>query len=66
MCVCKSSSHRLTADFATKYQRAPDSDSTRGPPDLVCLSYTHDDDYEDYLELAPAKRAKRELSRRGG
>ena len=63
---CKSSSHRLTADFATKYQRAPDSDSTRGPPDLVCLSYTHDDDYEDYLELAPAKRAKREQSRRGG
>ena len=60
---CKSSAYRLTADFATKYQRAPDD---RGPPDLVCLSYTHDDDYEDYLELAPAKRAKREQSRRGG
>jgi hypothetical protein len=36
------------------------------PPDPVCLSYTHDDDYEDYLELAPEKRAKRDASRRGG
>ena len=36
------------------------------PPDPVCLSYTHDDDYEDYLELAPEKKAKRDASRRGG
>ena len=60
---CKSSDHRLSHDFLARYKRPP---SDRGPPDVVCLSFTHDDDYEDYLELAPAKRAKREASRRAG
>ena len=61
---CKSSSYRLSHDFLKKYQKPPTREAT--PPDLVCLSYTHDDDYEDYLHLAPEKRAKREASRRAG
>ena len=32
-------------------------------PDLVCLSYTHDDDYEEYKVLPPGKKTKRD---RGG
>ncbi len=40
----KSSSYRLSRAFMDKYSRAP---ATRGPPDLVCLSYSHDDDYEE-------------------
>ena len=56
----KSSSYRLTRDFMSKYQRAPDADAA---PDLVCLSYTHDDDYEEYKVLPPGKKAKRD---RGG
>ena len=30
------------------------------PPDLVCLSYTHDSDYEQYKPYPPGKRPKRE------
>ena len=56
----KSSTYRLTTDFVQKNRRAPEG----GTPDLVCLSYTHDDDYEEYKELSPAKRAKRDA--RGG
>ena len=48
----KSSSYRLTRDFMSKYQRAPDADAA---PDLVCLSYTHDDDYEEYKVLPAAQ-----------
>ena len=57
----KSSTYRLTADFLAKSKRAPE---TGAAPDLVCLSYTHDSDYEKYKELTPAKRAKRDA--RGG
>ena len=49
----KSSSYRLTRDFMSKYQRAPDADAA---PDLVCLSYTHDSDYEVYKPYPPGKR----------
>ena len=56
----KSSSFRLTRDFASKYSQPP---SSRGPPDLVCLSYTHDSDYEEYKPYPEGKRPKRE---RGG
>jgi hypothetical protein len=63
---CKSSSYRLTQGFLSRYQQRPSDRPGGAPPDPVCLSYTHDDDYEDYLELAPEKRAKRDASRRGG
>ena len=63
---CKSSSYRLTHDFLARYQQRPKDSPGSAPPDPVCLSYTHDDDYEDYLTLAPEKRAKREQARRGG
>ena len=53
----KSSSYRLTRDFMSKYQRAPDADAA---PDLVCLSYTHDEDYEDFKPYPPGKRPNRE------
>jgi len=56
----KSSSYRTTSDFLQKYQR---SSGHRGPPDLVCLSYTHDSDYEDYQPYPEGKRPKRQ---RGG
>jgi len=58
----KSSTYRLTKDFTSKYRRAPEAGATA--PDPVCLSYTHDDDYEEYLELPPEKKAKRDA--RGG
>ena len=51
----KSSTYRASRAFMSKYQTPPDS---RGPPDLVCLSYTHDKDYEDYKEYPPGKRPK--------
>ena len=31
----------------------------RGPPDLVCLSYTHDEDYEEHKPYPPGKKPKR-------
>ena len=55
---CKNSAHRLTKQFIAKYQLPPDDDG--GKPDLVCLSYTHDDDFEEYKTLPPGKKAKRE------
>ena len=58
----KSSTYRLTKEFSTKYKRAPEVGGAA--PDLVCLSYTHDNDYEEYKELSPEKRAKRDA--RGG
>ena len=57
----KSSTYRTTRDFVSKYSHGPTS--SRGPPDLVCLSYTHDDDYEEFQPYPPGKRPKRE---RGG
>ena len=56
----KSSCYRTTRDFSSKYSHGV---SSRGPPDLVCLSYTHDDDYEEFQPYPPGKRPKRE---RGG
>ena len=53
----KSSSYRATRDFMSKYGHAP---GTRGPPDLVCLSYTHDADYEEHKPYPPGKRPKRD------
>jgi hypothetical protein len=54
----KSSSFRLTRDFMAKYSQDPKG---RGPPDLECLSYTHDEDYEDATShtYPPGKRPKR-------
>jgi len=54
----KSSAFRATRDFMSKYSKNPTEDSD--PPDLVCLSYTHDDDYEQYRPYPPGKRPKRE------
>ena len=51
----KSSSFRVTRDFMQKYSQPP---SSRGPPDLVCLSYTHDRDYEEHKPYPPGKRPK--------
>jgi len=51
----KSSTFRLSRAFMDKYSRAP---SDRGKPDLVCLSYTHDSDYEKYRPYPPGKRPK--------
>ena len=45
-----------------KYAIGPDAG--RGPPDLVCLSYTHDRDYEEYKPYPEGKRPKRDA--RGG
>lgn len=58
----KSSTYRLTQEFLAKYRRAPEAGGAK--PDLVCLSYTHDDDYEKFKVLSPEKRAKRDA--RGG
>lgn len=33
----------------------PSYDVETGPPDKVCLSYTHDRDYYDFREFAPGK-----------
>ena len=42
-------SHRSSrVECRYRYSAAPDG---RGPPDLICLSYTHDDDYTDYKAL---------------
>ena len=54
----KSSCFRASRRFLTKYSEPP---STRGPPDLECLSYTHDRDYEDYKPYPPGKRPKPNL-----
>eukprot|EP00316_Scyphosphaera_apsteinii_P023109 CAMPEP_0119341044 /NCGR_PEP_ID=MMETSP1333-20130426/101524_1 /TAXON_ID=418940 /ORGANISM="Scyphosphaera apsteinii, Strain RCC1455" /LENGTH=598 /DNA_ID=CAMNT_0007352919 /DNA_START=35 /DNA_END=1831 /DNA_ORIENTATION=- len=54
----KSSVYRLSRDFMSKYALPPQSN---GPPDLVCLSYTHDDDYEDFKPYPEGKRPRREL-----
>eukprot|EP00966_Prymnesium_polylepis_P186006 4311367-Prymnesium_polylepis.2 len=51
----KSSTFRLSRAFMAKYNQAP---QTRGPPDLVCLSYTHDRDYEKWRPYPPGKRPK--------
>jgi len=52
---CKNSRYRLSRAFMSKYSLPP---SSRGAPDLVCLSYTHDADYEQYKEYPPGKRPK--------
>ena len=52
---CKSSTYRLTQGFLARYQLRPSDRPGGAPPDPVCLSYTHDDDYDEYLELAPDK-----------
>eukprot|EP00962_Isochrysis_galbana_P053028 scaffold24495_cov111-Isochrysis_galbana.AAC.6 len=44
----KSSRHRLSRGFLSKYKTRPPAAGTDSSPDLVCLSYTHDDDFEDY------------------
>ena len=63
----KSSAHRLTHTFFTKYRAAAKGAESEGggeggvsdgPPDLVCLSYTHDDDYEDYKPYPPGKKPR--------
>ena len=54
----KSSSYRSTKGFLSKYQKTPSSQQGQSPPDLVCLSYTHDRDYEQYKEYPPGKRPK--------
>ena len=56
----KSSTFRTSRAFMAKYNEAP---STNGTPDLVCLSYTHDRDYEDFKPYPPGKRPK---PRQGG
>ena len=56
----KSSCFRLSREFMSKYSMAP---SDRGTADIVCLSYTHDADYEDYQPYPPGKRPK---PRQGG
>ena len=54
----KSSSFRSSRAFTEKYAHgAPD---TNASPDLLCLSYTHDDDYEKYKPSPPGKRPNRE------
>lgn len=35
-------------------------------PDPLCLSYTHDDDYEEYRPLPPGVLSRRERLRRAG
>ena len=50
----KSSTFRLSSSFMTKYGKAPSEEA----PDLVCLSYTHDRDYEKYRPYPPGKRPK--------
>jgi hypothetical protein len=42
----KSSGHRLSRGFLSKYKTRPTADEAS--PDLVCLSYTHDDDFQNY------------------
>jgi len=63
----KSSHHRLSKDFLAKYRSrppaAPGGEAASGgeeaaPPDLACLSYTHDDDYENYKPYPPGKKPK--------
>lgn len=56
----KSSSFRISKGFMSKYSSPP---SSIGSPDLVCLSYTHDSDYEKFKPYPPGKRPSRE---RGG
>ncbi len=41
-----------------RYSEPP---SGRGPPDLVCLSYTHDDDFTDYKPWPAGKKPRSEL-----
>ena len=50
----KSSSFRVTKAFGDKNHKPSD----RGVPDLVCLSYTHDSDFETYKPYPPGKRPK--------
>ncbi len=52
----KSATFRLSAEFMNKYSEPP---SARGAVDLVCLSYTHDADYEEHRPYPPGKRPKR-------
>jgi len=54
----KSSSFRSSRDFMSKY--AHGASETTAPPDLVCLSYTHDEDYEEYRPYPPGKRPNRD------
>uniref|UniRef100_A0A7S4BQX6 Fe2OG dioxygenase domain-containing protein n=1 Tax=Chrysotila carterae TaxID=13221 RepID=A0A7S4BQX6_CHRCT len=54
----KNSTYRLTREFMGKYMQPPSTD--RETPDLVCLSYTHDDDYETYKKFPEGKRPRRD------
>ena len=63
----KSSHHRLSTDFLAKYRSrppvVPGGEAASGgeeaaAPDLACLSYTHDDDYENYKPYPPGKKPK--------
>jgi hypothetical protein len=50
----KSSTYRASKAFLAR-QVPPEGDA----PDLVCLSYTHDDDYEKYKEYAAHPQSTR-------
>jgi hypothetical protein len=52
----KSSRHRLSRSFLSKYKTRPPDPAGDPSPDLVCLSYTHDEDYEDYKPYPPGKK----------
>ena len=49
----KSSSFRSSKEYMSKMMRPKKGGHE---PDLVCLSYTHDDDYEKYKPYPPGKR----------
>ena len=51
----KSSTYRASRDFMAKYSQGP---AKRAAPDPVCLSYTHDSDYEEFKPYPPGKRPK--------
>ena len=54
----KSSTFRASKEYMNKVAR-PEADEA-DKPDLVCLSYTHDDDYEHYRPLPPGVVPRRE------
>ncbi len=56
----KSSTFRASKEYMSKMARPPSDEADQ--PDLVCLSYTHDDDFEQYKPLPPGVVPKRERS----